>query len=73
MPSYETFQRDADKMYRSIMTIDDKRFTSERWEKSKKFAEQAAALAFLTFNNLATGKRGSPVDGKDLVRVKEIS
>lgn len=60
MPSYETFQRDVDKMYRSILTLDHNRFSSERWEKSKKYAEQAAALAFLTNRNLETGRRPSP-------------
>lgn len=59
-PAYQTFQREADRMYRSVMTLGDRRFASERWEKSKKYAEQAAALAFLTFHNLETGKRASP-------------
>ena len=66
LPAYETVQRVRDKMYRSVLTIGEKRFSSERWEKSKRFAEQAAALAFLTFHNLETGKRPSPVEGKEV-------
>ena len=62
MPAYETFQREVDKMYRAILTLGDKRYSSERWEKSKKYAEQAAALVFLNTNNLDTGKRPSPVE-----------
>ena len=64
LPAYQTFQREVDRMYRSVLTLGEKRYSSERWEKSKKYAEQAAALVFLRVHHLNTGKRPSPVEDK---------
>lgn len=44
-PSYQTQQQD--RLFRSIMTFDQKQYTSTYWEKNKKFAEQSAALVGL--------------------------
>lgn len=41
-PRYETHQQD--KLFRSILTLDGKKYASTYWEKNKKFAEQGAAL-----------------------------
>lgn len=42
-PKYETICKD--KLFRSIVTFDGKRYSSNYWEKNKRFAEQGAALA----------------------------
>lgn len=45
MPIYETQQED--RLFRSIMTFDNKKFASSYWEKNKRFAEQGVALVAL--------------------------
>jgi len=45
LPNYETQQED--KLFRTIITYDRKRYASSFWEKNKKFAEQGAALVCL--------------------------
>lgn len=45
LPTYET-QRE-DKLFRTILTFDGKKYASLYWEKNKKFAEQGAALVCL--------------------------
>lgn len=44
-PSYVTQQQD--RLFRSIMTFDQKKYTSTYWEKNKRFAEQSATLVGL--------------------------
>lgn len=44
-PTYETIQED--KLFRSILTLDGKKYSSTFWEKNKKFAEQGAAIVCL--------------------------
>lgn len=44
-PIYETHQQD--KLFRSIVTLDGKKYASTYWEKNKRFAEQGAALVCL--------------------------
>ncbi len=44
-PKYETAQ--TDKTFRSVVTVAGRRFSSEAWEKNKKYAEQAAAIVAL--------------------------
>ncbi|CAG9853662.1 unnamed protein product [Phyllotreta striolata] len=41
-PKYKVFNED--KLFRAIVTIEDKKYSSSYWEKNKKFAEQGAAL-----------------------------
>ncbi|XP_033209620.1 tRNA-dihydrouridine(20) synthase [NAD(P)+]-like [Belonocnema kinseyi] len=45
MPAYET--QNADKLFRSVVLVDGRKFGSLFWEKNKKFAEQGAALVCL--------------------------
>lgn len=45
LPKYETQQ--IEKLFRTIITFNDKKYTSSFWEKNKKFAEQGAALVCL--------------------------
>ncbi|KAJ2953598.1 hypothetical protein O0L34_g1203 [Tuta absoluta] len=45
LPNYKTEQ--VEKLFRSILTLNDKKYTSTFWEKNKKFAEQGAALVCL--------------------------
>lgn len=45
MPKYETQQED--RLFRSIMSFDNRRFASSYWEKNKRFAEQGSALVAL--------------------------
>ena len=44
-PKYFTWQKD--KMFRSIVMINDQAFSSQSWEKNKKYSEQAAAIVAL--------------------------
>ncbi|XP_053625329.1 tRNA-dihydrouridine(20) synthase [NAD(P)+]-like isoform X3 [Plodia interpunctella] len=52
LPVYETQQ--IEKLFRTIITFDGKRYTSTFWEKNKKFAEQSAALVCLYKLGLVT-------------------
>lgn len=45
LPVYETQQ--VEKLFRTIITFNDKKYTSSFWEKNKKFAEQGAALVLM--------------------------
>ncbi|XP_044742530.1 tRNA-dihydrouridine(20) synthase [NAD(P)+]-like [Chrysoperla carnea] len=49
-PKYETIQED--KLFRSIVTVNGKKYSSSFWEKNKKFAEQGAALVCACFLGL---------------------
>ncbi len=44
-PKYATWQKD--KMFRSIVTVNGESFSSESWEKNKRYSEQAAAIVAL--------------------------
>lgn len=45
LPTYETHQED--RLFRCIMTFDNRKFASSYWEKNKRFAEQGSALVAL--------------------------
>ena len=45
VPKYTTWQKD--KMFRSIVTVNGQAFSSESWEKNKRYSEQAAAIVAL--------------------------
>ncbi|XP_015588531.1 tRNA-dihydrouridine(20) synthase [NAD(P)+]-like [Cephus cinctus] len=45
MPTYDTWKED--KLFRSIVIVDQKKYSSSFWEKNKKWAEQGAALVSL--------------------------
>ncbi|XP_044750826.1 tRNA-dihydrouridine(20) synthase [NAD(P)+]-like [Coccinella septempunctata] len=57
LPKYETISKD--KLFRSIVTFQGKKYSSNYWEKNKRFAEQGAALACIYSIGL--------VDKKELV------
>ncbi|XP_051174599.1 tRNA-dihydrouridine(20) synthase [NAD(P)+]-like [Leptopilina boulardi] len=46
MPIYDT--QHADKLFRSIVSVDGRKYGSSFWEKNKKFAEQGAALVCIS-------------------------
>lgn len=46
-PKYETHQQD--KLFRSILFLNGKKYASTYWEKNKKFAEQGAALVGMLY------------------------
>ncbi|XP_045511221.1 tRNA-dihydrouridine(20) synthase [NAD(P)+]-like isoform X1 [Colias croceus] len=52
LPTYETQQ--VQKLFRTILTFNGKKYTSSFWEKNKKFAEQGAALVCLFSLGLKT-------------------
>lgn len=62
LPVYETQQ--VEKLFRTIITFNGKKYTSSFWEKNKKFAEQGAALVCLFHLGLMTEE--------DLVKVGSI-
>lgn len=45
LPKYNT--QHIEKLFRTIVTFNEKKYTSTFWEKNKKFAEQGAALVCL--------------------------
>uniref|UniRef100_A0A8C7XR07 Dihydrouridine synthase 2 n=1 Tax=Oryzias sinensis TaxID=183150 RepID=A0A8C7XR07_9TELE len=57
-PLYETVQRPQDRAFQSTVTLDEKKYRSSLWEKSKKFAEQAAAIVCLRFLGVPEGRVG---------------
>ncbi|CAH2297297.1 tRNA-dihydrouridine(20) synthase [NAD(P)+]-like isoform X1 [Pelobates cultripes] len=68
-PVYQTVQRPLDKFFRSVVTVDEKKYRSTLWDKSKKLAEQAAAIVCLRVLGLKEGKLGEPES--DLVRKRK--
>lgn len=62
LPTYETQQ--VEKLFRTIITFNGKKYTSSFWEKNKKFAEQGAALVCLFHLGLMTEE--------DLIKVGSI-
>lgn len=45
LPKYEVIHKD--KLFRAIVQVGDEKYSSSFWEKSKKYAEQSAALTSL--------------------------
>ncbi|XP_063168784.1 tRNA-dihydrouridine(20) synthase [NAD(P)+]-like [Candoia aspera] len=56
-PAYETIERPWDRLFCSVVTVAEQKYSSTLWEKSKKLAEQAAAIACLRTLGLPEGKR----------------
>ncbi|KAJ0181816.1 hypothetical protein K1T71_002538 [Dendrolimus kikuchii] len=52
LPNYDTQQ--VEKLFRTIITFNGKKYTSTFWEKNRKFAEQGAALVCLRFLGIVT-------------------
>ncbi|NXY47184.1 DUS2L synthase, partial [Ceuthmochares aereus] len=55
-PVYETVQRPLDRLFCSVVTVAEQKYTSTLWEKSKKLAEQAAAIVCLRTLGVPEGK-----------------
>ncbi|KAI5944812.1 tRNA-dihydrouridine(20) synthase [NAD(P)+]-like, partial [Manis javanica] len=57
-PVYETVQRPLDRLFCSVVTVADQKYQSTLWAKSKKLAEQAAAIVCLRSQGLPEGRLG---------------
>uniref|UniRef100_UPI0009B315AF tRNA-dihydrouridine(20) synthase [NAD(P)+]-like n=1 Tax=Monopterus albus TaxID=43700 RepID=UPI0009B315AF len=57
-PLYETVQRSQDRAFQSTVTVAGRKYRSSLWEKSKKFAEQAAAIVCLRVLGIPEGHIG---------------
>ncbi|KAL2093342.1 hypothetical protein ACEWY4_010654 [Coilia grayii] len=57
-PVYETVQRSQDRAFQSTVIVAEKKYRSSLWEKSKKFAEQAAAIVCLRVLGVPEGRVG---------------
>ncbi|TRY85926.1 hypothetical protein DNTS_011937, partial [Danionella cerebrum] len=68
-PVYETEQRSQDRCFQSTVSVAEKKYRSTLWEKSKKFAEQAAALVCLRTLKLPEGRIGE--EQSDLVNKRK--
>uniref|UniRef100_UPI00254141F8 tRNA-dihydrouridine(20) synthase [NAD(P)+]-like n=1 Tax=Euleptes europaea TaxID=460621 RepID=UPI00254141F8 len=55
-PAYETIERPLDRLFRSVVTVAKQKYRSTFWEKSKKLAEQAAAIVCLRTLGVPEGK-----------------
>uniref|UniRef100_A0A2D4MUT3 DRBM domain-containing protein n=1 Tax=Micrurus spixii TaxID=129469 RepID=A0A2D4MUT3_9SAUR len=55
-PAYETIERPRDRLFCSVVTVAGQKYSSTLWEKSKKLAEQAAAITCLRTLGLSEGK-----------------
>ncbi|KAM9807846.1 tRNA-dihydrouridine(20) synthase [NAD(P)+]-like [Neosynchiropus ocellatus] len=64
-PLYETVERSSDRTFQSTVILNGKKYRSSLWEKSKKFAEQAAAIVYLRVHGIPEGKIGE--EESDLV------
>ncbi|XP_072529760.1 tRNA-dihydrouridine(20) synthase [NAD(P)+]-like [Salminus brasiliensis] len=62
-PVYETEQRAQDRAFQSTVMVANKKYRSTLWEKSKKFAEQAAAIVCLRTLGLPEGRIGEENSG----------
>lgn len=70
-PSYETVQRTQDRAFQSTVTVAEKKYRSSLWEKSKKFAEQAAAIVCLRVLGIPEGRIGEEESGLVCKRKRE--
>lgn len=70
-PSYQTVQRSQDRAFQSVVTFADKKYKSSLWEKSKKFAEQAAAVVCLRVLGVPEGRLGEGDSGLVCKRKRE--
>ncbi|KAJ0041601.1 hypothetical protein NL108_012372 [Boleophthalmus pectinirostris] len=71
-PSYETVQRTQDRAFQSTVTVAKKKYRSSLWSKSKKFAEQAAAIVCLRVLGIPEGRIGEEESGLVCKRKREI-
>uniref|UniRef100_A0A4W3JQ27 Dihydrouridine synthase 2 n=1 Tax=Callorhinchus milii TaxID=7868 RepID=A0A4W3JQ27_CALMI len=55
-PVYETVQRPSDRLFNSVVTVADKKYTSSCWDKTKKVVEQSTAIVCLRSLGVPEGK-----------------
>uniref|UniRef100_H3CJ89 Dihydrouridine synthase 2 n=2 Tax=Tetraodon nigroviridis TaxID=99883 RepID=H3CJ89_TETNG len=72
-PLYLTKQRPLDRSFQSVVTVAHKKYRSSLWEKSKKLAEQAAAIVCLRVLGLPEGRVGEEDSGLVCKRKREAS
>lgn len=70
-PVYEIVQRSQDRAFQATVTVADKKYRSSLWEKSKKFAEQAAAIVCLRVLGIPEGRIGEEDSGLVCKRKRE--
>ncbi|XP_049928451.1 tRNA-dihydrouridine(20) synthase [NAD(P)+]-like [Epinephelus moara] len=70
-PQYETVQRSRDRAFQSTVTVAEKKYRSSLWEKSKKFAEQAAAIVCLRALGIPEGRISEEDSGLVCKRKRE--
>ncbi|XP_029993376.1 tRNA-dihydrouridine(20) synthase [NAD(P)+]-like [Sphaeramia orbicularis] len=70
-PFYETVQRAQDRAFQSTVMVAEKKYRSSLWEKSKKFAEQAAAIVCLRVLGIPEGRIGEEDSGLVCKRKRE--
>uniref|UniRef100_A0A8C5EGM6 DRBM domain-containing protein n=1 Tax=Gouania willdenowi TaxID=441366 RepID=A0A8C5EGM6_GOUWI len=70
-PSYETVQRSQDRGFQSTVTVDRRKYRSSLWSKSKKFAEQAAAIVCLRVLGIPEGRIGEELSDLICKRKRE--
>uniref|UniRef100_A0A8D3D6K3 Dihydrouridine synthase 2 n=1 Tax=Scophthalmus maximus TaxID=52904 RepID=A0A8D3D6K3_SCOMX len=70
-PLYEMAQRSQDRAFQSTVTVAGKKYRSSLWEKSKKFAEQAAAVVCLRVLGIPEGRIGEEESGLVCKRKRE--
>ncbi|KAG8012430.1 tRNA-dihydrouridine(20) synthase [NAD(P)+]-like [Nibea albiflora] len=70
-PLYEMVQRSQDRAFQSTVTVAGKQYRSSLWSKSKKFAEQAAAIVCLRVLGIPEGRIGEEDSGLVCKRKRE--
>lgn len=70
-PVYEIVQRSQDRAFQATVTVANKKYRSSLWEKSKKFAEQAAAIVCLRVQGIPEGRIGEEDSGLVCKRKRE--
>uniref|UniRef100_A0A7N6BIK0 DRBM domain-containing protein n=1 Tax=Anabas testudineus TaxID=64144 RepID=A0A7N6BIK0_ANATE len=70
-PLYETVQRSQDRAFQSTVVVAEKKYRSSLWSKSKKFAEQAAAIVCLRVLGIPEGRIGEEDSGLVCKRKRE--
>uniref|UniRef100_A0A6P8QKG8 tRNA-dihydrouridine(20) synthase [NAD(P)+]-like isoform X2 n=1 Tax=Geotrypetes seraphini TaxID=260995 RepID=A0A6P8QKG8_GEOSA len=68
-PTYETVHRPRDRLFCSTVTVANQKYRSSIWDKSKKLAEQAAAIVCLRALDIPEGKLSE--EGNTLVHKRK--
>ncbi|XP_063801340.1 tRNA-dihydrouridine(20) synthase [NAD(P)+]-like isoform X2 [Pseudophryne corroboree] len=71
-PVYQTVQRSLDRFFHSVVTVNEKKYCSTMWDKSKRLAEQASAIVCLRTLGLPEGKLGEGNSDLFLKRKRDL-